>query len=85
MKTKDIAIAVTGLVVLALCSYFVYTSLFPSSSGAPAAVNTVAQKDTDNFQYVKDPDNELYNEIKKLSDYGSPALENIGKPDPFIY
>ena len=86
MKKKEIAMLVGGLLTIVVCGYLSYTLLSSSSKQTTTVPDSQAsdQQNKDNFKYVKVEMNQnVYAEILKLNDYGTPELTGIGKPNLF--
>jgi hypothetical protein len=81
LKKKEIMMLVGGLITIVVCGYIMYTLLYPNTTSPPQAKTNQTQ---DNFKYVKVEMNQnVYAEILKLNDYGTPELTGIGKPNLF--
>jgi flagellar basal body-associated protein FliL len=77
---RDIIVVIVAILVIVACIVGGYMILNPSKS-VPAATEGTINK---NSKYVtKDIDEKTYAELKTLSEYTKPALENIGKTDIF--
>lgn len=78
MKTKDIIILVIGSIVIGVSIFFMIKLINPTTGKQ----NT--KTEADNIQSIpNDFDEGTLNRLQSLSDYGKPALDNIGKPDLF--
>lgn len=78
MKKKEILMAVVSVILITVALYFVIQMLFPSKP--PKKI----EKESDKIPVVKQEiDEETYEIVDELNDYGLPKNDNLGKADLF--
>lgn len=78
MKKKDIALAIISVVLITVALYFVVQMLFPPKAPQPI------KKESDSIPVIsEDIDEETFNIVEELKDYGVPETDNLGKSDLF--
>lgn len=79
MRKKDIITIIICLLVIVVCIYFIYQSLFkkPSQSPKQAGQNTQVMDFTGNV------DEAAIEDLKKKNDYIKLPMDGIGRANPF--
>jgi hypothetical protein len=82
MKTKDLIIGTVAAVILIGALYFIYITLFPSTSGSTnnGTGNSSVSTKTNISENI---DTDTLNKLKSYKDYGGTTLDNIGRVNPF--
>lgn len=78
MKQKDIIVLIVATIVIVASFYFGYKMLNPDSA------KKTETTEADKIKSIPTTlDDKTFERINKLSDYGEPSLDNIGKSDLF--
>ncbi len=78
MKPKEVITLIIAVIIIGASFYFMLQLLFPS--------NNSSNQITESTQVQEIPekiDEDTYNTVKDLSDYGVPSLSGLGKTDLF--
>ncbi|MCL4386928.1 MAG: hypothetical protein M1355_00780 [Patescibacteria group bacterium] len=80
LKVKDIITVIISIILIIGSGYYIYKMVW---GGKPSEAKSQASEVQKENPLPEQIDSKTYDQVNKLTDYGKPTLENLGKVDPF--